>query len=193
MFKKFPATRRVLIYVILSYLALVLVNNSGLEYGNMWVIYTPMFVAIYIFSAGSTAASAPSTRLQPPSLKTWSTLPNPGSKDWVLHLHLVKFWRQARWLDPAFSQLPHQSGSIWSCWRIGNEIPWNDQFSNVRGIRFSLFVGKTLLALLISIGTLVKASDFRIIKADVWSLWRLFAEFLVNKPVTCGQAFYTDT
>ena len=50
MFKKFPAARRVLIYVILSYLALILVNNSGLEYGNMWLIYTPMFVAIYIFS-----------------------------------------------------------------------------------------------------------------------------------------------
>ena len=46
MFKKFPAARRILIYVILSYLARVLVNNSGLEYGNMWLIYTPMFVAI---------------------------------------------------------------------------------------------------------------------------------------------------
>ena len=82
MFKKFPAARRVLIYVILSYLALVLVNNSELEYGNMWVIYTPMFVTIYIFSrwldsrfGGINEASVakPENVLDP--------LPNPGSKD----------------------------------------------------------------------------------------------------------------
>ena len=50
MFKKFPAARRVLIYMVLSYLALVLVNNSGLEYENMWLIYTPMFIGVYLFS-----------------------------------------------------------------------------------------------------------------------------------------------
>ena len=50
MFKKFPAARRVLIYVVLSYIALVSVNNSGLEYENMWLIYAPMFVGIYLFS-----------------------------------------------------------------------------------------------------------------------------------------------
>ena len=50
MFKKFPAARRVLIYVILSYLGLVLVNNSGLQYDNMWLIYAPMFIGVYIFS-----------------------------------------------------------------------------------------------------------------------------------------------
>ena len=50
MFNKFPALRRVGLYVIFSYLALVLVNNSGLSFDNMWVIYTPMFIGIYVFS-----------------------------------------------------------------------------------------------------------------------------------------------
>ena len=50
MFSKFPALRRVGLYVIFSYLALVLVNNSGLSLDNMWVIYTPMFIGIYVFS-----------------------------------------------------------------------------------------------------------------------------------------------
>ena len=50
MFKKFPAARRVLIYMDFSYLALVLVNNSGLEFENMWLIYTPMFIGVYLFS-----------------------------------------------------------------------------------------------------------------------------------------------
>ena len=50
MFKKFPAARRVLIYMVLSYIALVLVNNSSIEFENMWLIYTPMFIAVYLFS-----------------------------------------------------------------------------------------------------------------------------------------------
>ena len=50
MFNKFPALRRILIYTILSYAALVTVNNSGYELENMWLIYTPMFVAVYVFS-----------------------------------------------------------------------------------------------------------------------------------------------
>ena len=50
MFNKLPALRRVGLYVIFSYLALVLVNNSGLSFDNMWVIYTPMFIGIYVFS-----------------------------------------------------------------------------------------------------------------------------------------------
>ena len=50
MFNKFPALRRISIYTILSYAALVTVNNSGYELENMWLIYTPMFVAVYVFS-----------------------------------------------------------------------------------------------------------------------------------------------
>lgn len=50
MLRKFPALRRILIYGILSYIALVVVNNSGYELENMWLIYAPMFIAVYIFS-----------------------------------------------------------------------------------------------------------------------------------------------
>ena len=50
MLRKFPALRRILIYGILSYIALVVVNNSGYELENMWLIYAPMFIAVYVFS-----------------------------------------------------------------------------------------------------------------------------------------------
>ncbi|MCB4423619.1 hypothetical protein FZZ91_12370 [Synechococcus sp. HB1133] len=50
MFNKFPVLRRVSIYMVLSYGGLVLVNNSGYQLENMWVIYTPMFIGVYIFS-----------------------------------------------------------------------------------------------------------------------------------------------
>ena len=47
---KFPVIRRVSIYMVLSYSGLVLVNNSGYQLENMWIIYAPMFVGVYIFS-----------------------------------------------------------------------------------------------------------------------------------------------
>ena len=50
MFTKFPVLRRVSIYMVLSYGGLVLVNNSGYQLENMWVLYTPMFIGVYIFS-----------------------------------------------------------------------------------------------------------------------------------------------
>jgi len=50
MFNKFPVLRRVSIYIVLSYGSLVLVNNSGYQLENMWVIYGPMFIGVYIFS-----------------------------------------------------------------------------------------------------------------------------------------------
>ena len=50
MFSKFPALRRVSIYMVLSYGALAFVNNSGYELENMWIIYAPMFIGVYIFS-----------------------------------------------------------------------------------------------------------------------------------------------
>ena len=50
MLKKFPVIRRVSIYMVLSYSGLVLVNNSGYQLENMWIIYAPMFVGVYIFS-----------------------------------------------------------------------------------------------------------------------------------------------
>ena len=50
MLNKFPVLRRVSIYMVLSYGGLVLVNNSGYQLENMWVLYTPMFTGVYIFS-----------------------------------------------------------------------------------------------------------------------------------------------
>ena len=49
---KFPVIRRVSIYIVLSYLGLVLVNNSGYQWENMWVVYAPMFIGVYVFSRG---------------------------------------------------------------------------------------------------------------------------------------------
>ena len=50
MFQKFPALRRVSIYMVLSYVALTLVNNSPLDLANMWVVFLPMFITVYVFS-----------------------------------------------------------------------------------------------------------------------------------------------
>ena len=50
MFQKFPALRRVSIYMVLSYIALTRVNNSPLDLDNMWVVYLPMFITVYVFS-----------------------------------------------------------------------------------------------------------------------------------------------
>jgi len=50
MLSKFPALRRIGIYTILSYIALAFINNSGYDLENMWLIYTPMFIAVYVFS-----------------------------------------------------------------------------------------------------------------------------------------------
>ena len=50
MFSISPALRRIGIYTILSYIALVLVNNSGYKLENMWLIYVPIFVTVYVFS-----------------------------------------------------------------------------------------------------------------------------------------------
>ena len=33
-----------------SYSGLVLVNNSGYQLENMWIIYAPMFISVYLFS-----------------------------------------------------------------------------------------------------------------------------------------------
>ena len=50
MLSKFPVIRRVSIYMALSYSGLVLVNNSGYQLENMWFIYAPMFISVYLFS-----------------------------------------------------------------------------------------------------------------------------------------------
>ncbi|MCP9850712.1 hypothetical protein KBY88_12985 [Cyanobium sp. Morenito 9A2] len=40
--------RRALIYGLISYVGLVLINNSELELRNMWIAYLPMFVGVYV-------------------------------------------------------------------------------------------------------------------------------------------------
>ena len=50
MLSKSPVIRRVSIYMALSYSGLVLVNNSGYQLENVWVIYAPMFISVYLFS-----------------------------------------------------------------------------------------------------------------------------------------------
>jgi hypothetical protein len=40
--------RRALIYGFISYLGLVLINNSELNLANMWIAYLPMFVGVYV-------------------------------------------------------------------------------------------------------------------------------------------------
>ena len=50
MLSKFPVVRRVSIYMALSYSGLILVNNSGYQLENMWIIYATMFISVYLFS-----------------------------------------------------------------------------------------------------------------------------------------------
>jgi len=40
--------RRALIYGLISYGGLVLINNSGLDLPNMWIAYLPMFIGVYV-------------------------------------------------------------------------------------------------------------------------------------------------
>ena len=50
MFHSFTAMSPISIYMVLSYVALTLVNNSPLDLDNMWVVYLPMFITVYVFS-----------------------------------------------------------------------------------------------------------------------------------------------
>jgi hypothetical protein len=40
--------RRALIYGLISYGELVLINNSELDLPNMWIAYLPMFIGVYV-------------------------------------------------------------------------------------------------------------------------------------------------
>ena len=42
--------RRVAIYSVFSYLGLVLINNSEINLPNMWVVYLPMFIGVYLLT-----------------------------------------------------------------------------------------------------------------------------------------------
>lgn len=40
--------RRASIYGVISYLGLVLINNSELNLPNMWIAYLPMFIGVFV-------------------------------------------------------------------------------------------------------------------------------------------------
>ncbi len=40
--------RRASIYGLISYLGLVVINNSELNLPNMWIAYLPMFIGVYV-------------------------------------------------------------------------------------------------------------------------------------------------
>ena len=40
--------RRASIYAVISYLGLVLINNSELNLPNLWIAYLPMFIGVYV-------------------------------------------------------------------------------------------------------------------------------------------------
>jgi hypothetical protein len=42
--------RRALIYGLISYSGLVLINNSELALPNMWIAYLPMFIGVYVLT-----------------------------------------------------------------------------------------------------------------------------------------------
>jgi hypothetical protein len=45
-----PPLRRALIYSLISYGGLVLINNAELNLPNMWLAYLPMFIGVYVFT-----------------------------------------------------------------------------------------------------------------------------------------------
>lgn len=42
--------RSAIIYGLISYLGLVLINNLELNLPNMWIAYLPMFIGVYVMT-----------------------------------------------------------------------------------------------------------------------------------------------
>ncbi len=40
--------RRALIYGLISYGGLVVINNAELDLPNMWIVYLPMFIVVFV-------------------------------------------------------------------------------------------------------------------------------------------------
>ncbi|WP_094510973.1 hypothetical protein [Synechococcus sp. MW101C3] len=40
--------RRALIYGLISYAGLVVINNAELDLPNMWIAYLPMFIGVFV-------------------------------------------------------------------------------------------------------------------------------------------------
>ena len=58
--KQVGALRRAVIYFLVGYGGLVVINNSGLAADRMWVTYLPLFVGVYFFARWADARIAAS-------------------------------------------------------------------------------------------------------------------------------------
>ena len=58
--KQVGALRRAVIYFLVGYGGLVVINNSGLPADRMWVAYLPLFVGVYFFARWADARIAAS-------------------------------------------------------------------------------------------------------------------------------------
>ena len=58
--KQVGALRRAVIYFVVGYGGLAVINNSGLAPERMWLAYTPLFVSVYFFARWADARIAAS-------------------------------------------------------------------------------------------------------------------------------------
>jgi len=58
--KQVGAIRRAVIYFLVGYGGLVVINNSGLDADRMWLAYLPLFVGVYFFARWADARIAAS-------------------------------------------------------------------------------------------------------------------------------------
>ena len=58
--KQVGALRRAVIYFLVGYGGLVVINNSGLATDRMWLAYLPLFVGVYFFARWADARIAAS-------------------------------------------------------------------------------------------------------------------------------------
>ena len=58
--KQVGALRRAVIYFLVGYGGLVVINNSGLAADRMWLAYLPLFVGVYFFARWADARIAAS-------------------------------------------------------------------------------------------------------------------------------------
>ena len=60
--KQVGALRRAVIYFVVGYCGLAVINNSGLPSERMWIAYTPLFVGVYFFARWADARIAASSQ-----------------------------------------------------------------------------------------------------------------------------------
>jgi len=60
--KQVGALRRAVIYFVVGYGGLAVINNSGVPSERMWIAYTPLFVGVYFFARWADARIAASSQ-----------------------------------------------------------------------------------------------------------------------------------